>query len=252
MNVKQRQLEECLQPAELSATPDELLHFGSKVMLFSHQAKAFLAANPEDNVVKAHEGCVLTTTPNSTPCVRNVFEIVRVATNDGYAETDDVVHYEQNFRLRMEPFSKMQAPSYMHSEHVTALASAKYSRHQEVSVIACPSGETVFQLLYPDSATRFEMQGEGVPAGSPLVVRHVATGSFLASDEIAYQNIFGTEFEVHCFPYYSLNKTQNLTSEKKGDITSDYSLRRHGLPNIWTVVTDTHGLVESETVMQNL
>jgi len=240
VNAKQKQLEECLMSSELSQTPDGLLHFNDKVMLFNHQSKGFMAANPYDAVTKAHEAFALNTGPNGNPCVRNVFELVRHDENDGY--DDNTVHYGQKFRCKLAPFSRIGAETYVHSELVTALAAAKFSRHQEVAVISAPTGETLFELLYPDTATRFEMDGEPVPAGSPLVMRHVATGSFLASDEIPYQNIFGTEFEVHCYPYYSLNKTQNLTSEKKGDITGDYSLRRHGLPNIWTVVTDTHGL----------
>jgi len=240
VNAKQRQLEESLFQADLTPTDDGVLRFGCRVMLFSHQSKGFLAANPYETVTKAHEAYVLTTSTNANACVRNVFELVRAKENDGF--NDDIVHYGQDFRLNLAPFSKITAPTYMHSELVTALAAAKFSRHQEVSVIAAPTGETLFQILYPDTATRFEMEGEAVPAGSPLTMRHVATGSFLASDEIPYQNIFGTEFEVHCYPYYSLNKTQNLTSEKKGDITGDYCLRRHGLPNIWTILTDTHGL----------
>jgi len=240
VNQKQRQLEACLRQTELTPTSDGAMRWGSRVMLFNHQSKGFLACNPYDPTTKAHEAFVLTTGPNGNPCVRNSFELVRVNQRDGY--DDDFVHYGQDFRLRLEPFGSMTTDAYMHSEPVTALAAAKYSRHQEVSVIASANGDTKFQFLYPDSATRFEMEGEPVPAGSPLVLRHVATGSFLASDEIPYQNLFGTEFEVHCYPYFSLNKTQNLTSEKKGDITGDYALRRHGLPNIWTVVTDTHSL----------
>lgn len=254
VNSKQKQLEECLMKAELTPTPDGFLQFGGKVMLFNHQAKGFMACNPYDAVTKSHEAFALTTGPNGNACVRNVFEIVRADVNDGFG--DDVVHYGQKFRLKLEPFSRIRAETYMHSELVTALAAAKFSRHQEVSALAAPSGECLWQLLYPDTATRFEMDGEPVPAGSPLCFRHCATGSFLASDEIAYQNIFGTEYEVHCYPYYSLNKTQNLTSEKKGNITGDYALRRHGLPNIWTVVTHTHGLgggmeeAEQELTMQ--
>jgi len=242
VNAKQQQLEECLFKAELTPTPDGALKFGGRVMMFNHQSKGFLAGNPYDQVTKAHQAFVLNTGANGNACVRNVFELVRANMDDGFDEDDDVVHYGQNFRCMLAPFSNIRTPAYMHSELVTALAAAKFSRHQEVSVITAPTGETLFQMLYPDTATRFEMDGEAVPAGSPLCFRHVATGSFLASDEIPYQNIFGTEFEVHCYPYYSLNKTQNLTSEKKGDITGDYALRRHGLPNIWTVVTDTHGL----------
>jgi len=240
VNSKQKQLEESLYKADLTPTDEGFLRFGCRVMLFNHQSKGFMAANPYDTVTKAHEAFVLTTGPNGNPCVRNTFEMVRADENDGF--DDDFVHYGQKFRCRLTPFSKIQTDCYMHSELVTALAAAKFSRHQEVSVIAAPTGETLWQILYPDTQTRFEMDGEPVPAGSPLCMRHVATGSFLSSDEIPYQNIFGSEFEVHCYPYYSLNKTQNLTSEKKGDITGDYALRRHGLPNIWTIVTDTHGL----------
>jgi len=240
VNAKQQQLEECLQRADLTPTPDGSLRFGGQVMLFNHQSKGFMAANPYDSVTKAHEAFMLNTGNNGNACVRNVFELVRADEDDGFE--DDVVHYGQKLRCKLKPSSKIPCETYMHSELVTGLAAAKFSRHQEVSALAAPTGETLWQILYPDTATRFEMDGEAVPAGSPLCLRHVATGSFLASDEIPYQNIFGTEFEVHCYPYYSLNKTQNLTSEKKGDITGDYCLRRHGLPNIWTLVTDTHGL----------
>mmetsp|Transcript_75681 Transcript_75681/g.131131 ORF Transcript_75681/g.131131 Transcript_75681/m.131131 type:complete len:314 (-) Transcript_75681:175-1116(-) len=245
VNAKQKQLEESLYRAELSPSPSGALEFGQKIMLFNHQSKGFMAANPYDPVPKAHEAFALTTGPNGNACVRNVLELVRADENDGF--DDNVVHYGQNIRCMMAPFSRILQPTYMHSELVTALAAAKFSRHQEVSALARPTGETLWQVLYPDTATRFEMEGEPVPAGSPVVIRHVQTGSFLASDEIPYTNIFGTEFEVHCYPYYSLNKTQNLTSEKKGEITGDYALRRHGLPNIWTIVTGTHGLEEGGT-----
>jgi hypothetical protein len=243
VNSKQKQLEESLMSAALSQTADGCLHFGDNVMLFNHQSKGFMACNPYDTAPKAHEAFALTTGPNGNACVRNVFEIVRADENDGF--DDNLVHYGQNFRCKLKPFSNISSDTYMHSELVTALAASKFSRHQEVTALSAPTGETLWQLLYPDTATRFEMDGEPVPAGSPLVMRHNQTGSFLASDEIPYANIFGTEFEVHCYHYFSLNKTQNLTSEKKGDITADYCLRRHGLPNIWTFCTATHGIGEN-------
>jgi hypothetical protein len=244
VNAKQKQLEECLMRSSLSPSDDGFLRFGNKVMLFNHQAKGFMACNPFETVDKSHEAFVLTTGPNGNSCVRNVFELVRKDERDGF--DDDVVRYGQKLRMKLASFSRIQTDTYMHSELVTALAASKFSRHQEVVALASPSGETLWEILYPDTATRFEMEGEPVPAGSPLCLRHVATGSFLASDEIPYQNIFGQEFEVHCYPYYSLNKTQNLTGEKKGSITGDYALRRHGLPNIWSLVTDTHGIGQAE------
>jgi len=243
VNAKQKQLEESLVGSQLDTTPDGTIKFGSKVMLYNHQAKSFMATNPYEKVTKNMPAWSMTTGPNANPCVRNCFVIERADEHDGFE--DDILHYGQVFRVRMEPFSSIDTPVYMHSELVTALAAAKFSRHQEVAAHSAPSGETLWQVLYPDIGLRFEFDGEPVPAGSPLVIKHKMTGSFLASDEIPYANIFGTEFEVHCFHYFSLNKTQNLTSEKKGDITGDYALRRHGLPNIWTVVTDTHGVEQA-------
>lgn len=208
-------------------------------MLVSYQSKGFLSANPYDTVPKAHEAYVLTTSPISTPSLRNVFELVRADPEDG---GDDVVRYGQNLHCMLHPFAAIEKPVFMHSELVTALAASKFSRHQEVTAYAAPTGETLWQIVFPDTNARLEMEGEPVPAGSPVVLRHVQTGSFLASDEITYNNIFGPEFEVHCFHYVSLSKTQNLASEKKGDITADYTLRKQGLPNIWGIVTETHGI----------
>jgi len=244
VTAKQKQLEECLQQTQLSGNPDDTLQWGNQVMLLNHQSKAFMAVNPYDNAVKAHEAWMLTTSPMGVPCVRNSFELERADPHDGFE--DDCVHYSQNFRCKIHPFSKIHSPAYMHSELVTALAAAKFSRHQEVTALGAPTGETLWQILHPDVHQRFETEGEPVQAGSPVVFRHVATGSFLASDEIPYNNLFGLEFEVHCYPYYSLGKAQCLCGEKKGEITGDYSLRPHGLPNVWTIVTDSHGATALE------
>jgi len=236
VTAKQRQLESSLQPDQLASSPDGMLHFGMRIMAVNHQSKGVLSANPYDKVQKQYDAFMLTTSSVGTPCVRNVFTLQRADENDGF--DGDGLHYGQNFRLVLSPFSEIATDSYMHSEMVTGLAAAKFSRHQEVTALTAPNGETLWQVLYPDTAARFEMDGEPVPAGSPLVIRHVHTGSFLASDEIPYHNLFGQEFEVHCFHYYSLGKSQNLTGEKKGEITGDYALRKHGLPNIWSILTD--------------
>jgi len=250
---KQTKLEQSLQQAQVGDSPDGYLHFGMNIMLVNHQAKAFLAANPYEFVQKGQDAWMVTTSENGIPCVRNVFELVRANPNDGY--DGDVLHYKQQIRIKLKPFSEITTEVYLHSEMVTALAAAKFSRHQEVTVSAAPTGETLWEILHPSTDQRFETEGEQVPAGSPVVFRHVQTGSFLASDEIPYNNIFGKELEVHCFHYFSLSKSQNLTAEKKGEITGDYALRRHGMPNVWTIVTGTHGvdaLAQSDALEERL
>jgi hypothetical protein len=99
------------------------------------------------------------------------------------------------------------------------------------------NGSTLWRILHPDVKVRFEMEGQEVPTKSECVLQHVQTGSFLSSDKVAYQTLFGCEFEVCGHAALSTNKTQNLNAERKGDITGDYALRRHLLPNIWTVAT---------------
>lgn len=245
VTAKQQQLESCLKQDELSSSSDGLLHFGMKAMLVNHQSKGALSVNPFDVVTKSHTAYMITTSPIGSPCLRNVFLIERADPGDGF--DDDVLHYGQNLRIKLCPFSEISTDAYLHSEMVTGLAAAKFSRHQEVTALTVPSGETLWQALYPDATARFEMDGEPVQAGAPLVMRHVQTGSFLASDEIPYHNIFGVEFEVHCFHYYSLGKSQNLVGEMKGEITGDYALRKHGLPNIWSFLTDDGGMVGDQT-----
>jgi len=238
--AKQQQLEASLVQQELSSTPDGLLHFGDRVMLFNCQSKGFLSANPHDMSAKAYDAWVLTSSPNNNACSRNVFMLERADAGDGF--DGDVIHYGQQIRCTMLPFSQITTPAYLHSEMVTALAASKFSRHQEVTVMAAPNGETLWEILHPDTSARFDSSGEPVPAGSAVVMKHVQTGSFMASDEIPYQNLFGQEFEVHCHHYFSLGKSQNLVAEMKGEITGDYVLRRHGLPNIWSLVTASHGV----------
>jgi len=238
--VKQQQLEASLAPEELSSTADGQLHFGDRIQLFNHQSKGVLSANPHEASVKAHDAWVLTTSTNTSSCSRNVFVLERADAGDGF--DGDVIHYGQQIRCTMMPFSQVTAPAYLHSEMVTGLTASKFTRHQEVSVMAAPTGETLWEILHPDTSSRFDTGGEPVAAGTPVTLKHVQTGSFMASDEIPYQNMFGKQFETHCFHYFSLGKSQNLVAEMKGEITGDYVLRRHGLPNIWSLVTATHGV----------
>jgi hypothetical protein len=239
VTAKQRQLEECLAPAQLSETPDGVLRFGQSVQLVSHQSQGVLSCNPYETVTKAYESWVTTTSADAAPSVRNVINFQRTDRDDFHPD-DDVIHYGQKVRCNMQPFSKMGVPAYMHSELVTALAAAKFSRHQEVTMFSAPNGETQWEILYPDITMRNEMEGEAVMAGAPIVLKHCATGCCLASDHIPYKNIFGTENEVHCFNYESLGKAQNLVGEMKGEITADTPLRKVGLANIWSVVSATH------------
>lgn len=234
---KQAKLERSLQPSELSVPSDGVLQFGMTAMLFNHQCEGFLAGNANEQIPKTNFAIATTAGPNSNPCVRNVFTIERAGLDDGH--DDEVVHYGQLFRLTLNQL--LEFPVYLHSEPISPMAASKYTRRQEVVMYAKANGSTLWRALHPDVKIRFEMEGREVPANEQCVLQHVQTGSFLSSDKVDYQTLFGNEFEVCGHASLSTNKTQNLNGERKGEITGDYALRRHGLPNIWTIACGSAG-----------
>jgi hypothetical protein len=229
---KQAKLERSLQAMQLSVA-EGVLRFGMTAMIYNHQSEGFLGGNANEQIPKTNFAIATTTGPNSNPCVRNVFSLERADPDDGY--DDDVVHYGQLFRMTLN--SLLEFPVYLHSEPITPMAASKYTRRQEVVMYAKPNGSTLWKILHPDVKVRFEMEGQEVPANEQCVLQHVQTGSFLSSDKVPYQTLFGREFEVCGHAALSTNKTQNLCAERSGEITGDYALRRHGLPNIWTICT---------------
>lgn len=81
-----------------------------------------------------------------------------------------------------------------------------------------------------------ERQGEPVHSGDKVLFRHIATGQYLASDASkSYKNDFGTENEVSCHSFHTINKTQNLQLEKTGALVSDVPCRFQGIENHWCI-----------------
>ncbi|KAF4688733.1 hypothetical protein FOZ60_002475 [Perkinsus olseni] len=229
---KQLMLERALQPsvAKLRGN-DGTLRNGDTVMLRNAASECFLSGNAEERIPgRKSTAYAVTTGPNATPCVRNVFAVELVNSDDKNAE--EPVRYGDEVRLRLRGFIP-DSDCYLYSEMVSALAASKCSRKQEVGALDKPAGNTRWQILHPDGKMRFETEGEPIKADQPVVIKHLSSGSYLASDKIKQMNIFGAENEVHAHCYYSTNKTHNMNSEKKGEITGDYALRRHGPQNIW-------------------
>ncbi|KAF4702832.1 hypothetical protein FOZ62_022147 [Perkinsus olseni] len=234
---KQLMLERALQPSVAKLKGNEgTLRNGDTVMLRNAASECFLSGNAEERIPgRKSTAYAVTTGPNATPCVRNVFAVELVNTDDKNAE--EPVRYGDEVRLRLRGFIP-DSDCYLYSEMVSALAASKCSRKQEVGALDKPAGNTRWQILHPDGKMRFETEGEPIKADQPVVIKHLSTGSYLASDKIKQMNIFGAENEVHAHCYYSTNKTHNMNSEKKGEITGDYALRRHELQNIWQLSPD--------------
>ena len=228
--TKQLRLENSLRRVATQVDADGILRIGNKIMLKNSSSGCFIAGDSESIVTKEVGDCIGTTTsPNDVPCARSVFTIHSAA-----VESDNLVRYGHNIRFCAETLSA--APTFLQSESVSPQSYSKVSRNQEVTLSPVPNGETLWQILHADGKQRFTSQGQPVNPHEPFVIRHVGTGSYLASDAaLEVRNLQGLEYEVHCRCYYSTNKTHNLYSERNGQITGDYALRRHGVQNLWTV-----------------
>ena len=67
---------------------------------------------------------------------------------------------------------------------------------------------SVWIIDHVDPNVRFEMQGEVVKSGEPVLIRHVQTAVYLGADSTSkYKNDFGSENEVHCHNHSTKNKS---------------------------------------------
>jgi hypothetical protein len=103
------------------------------------------------------------------------------------------------------------------------------------------SSNTLWIIEHFNPKQRFEGKGESVTAGEVILIKHCATGQWLASDSIIYINDFGKEFEVYAKSWLTNNKTQNLFSEKVGHISTSDTLRDQHDRNGWRIFKDTKG-----------
>jgi hypothetical protein len=229
--TKQQRLENSLRRVPTEVDADGVLRLGNKIMLKNECSGCFLAGDTESQVLKEVGTCFTgTTSPNDVSCARSVYTLLPGSSNS----YDRVIKYGQSIRLCAETLSS--TPMYLQSESISELSYSKISRRQEVTLSPVANGETLWQILHADGKQRFATQGAPIQPGV-FVLRHVGTGSYLSSDvSLEVRNLQGLEYEVHCHCYYSTNKTHNLYSERRGEITGDYALRRHGQQNLWTVI----------------
>jgi Ca2+-binding EF-hand superfamily protein len=111
------------------------------------------------------------------------------------------------------------------------------TKMQECTMHACDSFNTQWVIDSFDPNDRYERQGEPVKAGEAILIRHIQTGHYLASDTVVEKNDFGSEYEVMCHSFAGQNKTQNLELEKKGNITTDVPTRYQNVENVWMFET---------------
>jgi hypothetical protein len=146
------------------------------------------------------------------------------------------VRYGQKVRLDGNPYL-LGKKLYLHSTQISPLALARFSRNQEVFMIANPIYNTAWKILHNNPNFRVSTLGQPVPANQEVIIEHCATAQFLSSDKISYGNDFCVEYDVSVCSQVTTNKSQALALEKIGKLTVDQPTK-HGLEqNTWTIFT---------------
>ena len=69
-----------------------------------------------------------------------------------------------------------------------------------------------------------------------ILIKHVQTNQWLASDTKPLVNNYGEECEVMVHNFYVKSKSHNLSQEKKGTGSVDIPTKGQTAENIWVIV----------------
>lgn len=150
--------------------------------------------------------------------------------------SDDVIRFGQKIKLQACEYFHKKVLHLGSTPQSNVIFSAK-TRKQEASMHACDSFNTQWIVDHCNPNDRFERQGEPVQAGEEVLLRHINTGHYLASDLVSLKNDFHVEYEVSTHSFASLYKTQNLWMEKDGRLTTDVPTKYQGDQNVWSFET---------------
>jgi hypothetical protein len=151
-----------------------------------------------------------------------VYQIVKENNPADLFINDGFVRYGQKLRILANPHL-FRKQLQLNSQKQTPTVCAPLSQNQIVFANAAkPTSDGLWVIDYHDPSVRFEMEGQVVRVGEPVLIRHVNTNVFLAADDqYKIKNDFGSENEVHCHNHSTHNKSQNLALEQVGRLTVD-------------------------------
>lgn len=212
---------------------DGLLRSGNSIMMQNKATNGHLVMDINERQQGADgDAFVLTTCKtNPGPISRSVFVIKRAEKVDIFG-TDDIIRYGQKIKIEANPYIYRKT-LFVSSTPLSALCYSPESRKQEASVHSNEHYIGTWIIDSCDPNFRMECQGTPVKAGEPILIRHAQTMHYLASDNVRHGNDFGGECEVMTHSFSNQNKTQNLSLEKKGALTTDVPTRFQHDQNIW-------------------
>ncbi|KAI9008166.1 hypothetical protein BC832DRAFT_620290 [Gaertneriomyces semiglobifer] len=131
------------------------------------------------------------------PMTRTTFQIVRVSNEENEENNDGVVRYGEKVMVMWSCEELFSESWYLTSTPASPLLSP-HTRLQSAYLSPRPSHLSHFELHHPSPDLRFEMIGEPIRTDTPVVLRHVHTGSYLSGEEKVVRSVYGVEREVGC------------------------------------------------------
>jgi hypothetical protein len=205
-NQMRRKYEHHSQRVQISPPKEHgNVEWGDRLLVKNVLNNAFLSIDLDSKLHHVYERYGVTGGNPSTDQVpaiaRSVFIIERVPSKDDVFYTnekeDHLLHYGQHFKLKSVP--EFHEQLYLRSEKATPSCHSSISKNQEVSVDTTNNFQSEWMVAFIDPKFRFEMEGEPVPANTPLLMIHCGSNENLNSnDKHLVLNDFGKEFEVSC------------------------------------------------------
>ena len=215
-----------LKQVELTNCHGQSLKYGDIIMLQNDKTNGVLSTDADENEkiwrngIKALQS---TTTMQekyaNKAFARNSFTIEapsNKANKDGF-KNGDSLHYGQPFCLSIHP-SLSEKPYFLHSEIMSHLSSANFSRSQMVIFHPDKSSATTWKFMSADHTQRVEYDTLAicVAKSNHVVIEHTNTRSLLASDNIAVGTDFGTEYQTSCKTFNPDKRVQTIKKEILG------------------------------------
>ena len=181
-----------------------------------------------DRITGQDEAYSVTACAGAGPMARSVVNLLPVQ-----GEAKGPLCNGQEIRIVANPHIANKG-LYLHSQPVSPMVFARFSRNQEVCLVTKPNYNTVWTIA-PGNAAAKTKYGQQVRAGDPIILQHSATVQYLSTDKIAYNKEFGNEMEVSAMCASTKAKTQMLAGEYNGDKVREDVVKNVANTNIWTI-----------------
>ena len=244
-----------LKQIKLTDCSKQPLKYGDIIMLQNDQTNGVLSTDADDTEKIWRNGSnVLQSTTSSLPkysqtsFARNSFIIVppkNKENSNGY-KIGDILHYGQSFCLSIHS-SLSEIPYYLHSEIISHLSSADFSRDQLVVFHPKRSSATTWKFMSGDHSLRIEYDTTPIKLSenNKVVIQHCNTCSLLASDKIAIGTDFGNEYQTSCNIF---NPNKRIQTIKKELLGFGNESRGELKQNKWTIL-DAHTLSAKKQIV---